>query len=159
MTKKSEILIHAAITPIDGASSKLDAVQAALSQFCTELINSRPMDLKPAAHLPKHVWVFVSSQEDDPYVQVAEPFEQEGELISDYALQKLREEGVCTKVYGEYPRADKYGAPLAATSDDAAAAIAAEHLFAVAEEGVDVNLTDRGDDGGETYWLCIALAA
>lgn len=156
MTKKisiqATVTVPSSIVP-DDVVSALRTLGTVAVDYCSAV------EYKSSKGLTRNVWVYVSSSSDEPYLQVEEAFATEGQEISDYEMQKLRSQGVCTKFYAKYPRADRYGAPTYAANDDAAAVVVSEHLFAVASLVFEVHAVDRRDDGGEELWLCIAMPA
>lgn len=156
MTKK--ISIQATVTVPESVDA--DDVISALRTLGTVAVDyCSAVEYKSSNDLTRKVWVYVSADEDEPYVQVDEVFATQGKELSGYELQKLRSQGVCTKFYAKYPRADRYGEPIYAANEDAAAGVVAEHLFAVANLVFVVHAVDRGDDGVEEFWLCIAMPA
>ena len=112
-----------------------------------------------ALHLPRVEWIYISNDDSEPYLKVAGPQELQGQELSGDELDFIRENGVCVRFVAEYPRAERYGAPSYSTHDDFAAGIVGQHGFSVPADGLDVEATDRGDDGGEMIWLKIALPA
>lgn len=156
MTKK--ISIKASVTVPESVVT--DDVLSALRTLGTVAVDyCSAVEYKSSKGLPRNVWVYVSSDEDEPYLQVENAFAIEGPELSDYEMQKLRSQGVCKEFYAQYPRADRYSAPTYAANDDAAAVMVAEHLFAVCKEDFEVHAVDRDDDGGEELWLCISMPA
>ena len=154
MSKK--IVVKATVTVHPGIE-KDDVLSALRTLGTVSLDYCDSVEYKPADKLTKEVWVYSSSDEEQPYIQVASEFETEGSELSDYEVQNLRNFGVCTRLSAQYPRASRYGAPGYASSDDTAAIVVADNLFAVAERDFEVNARDRGDDGGDELWFCIAM--
>lgn len=149
-----KFIVQLAISPATD-SMTLDALRTQLKSLgevqidVLEEVNTAT-SLDPA--LNTAYWIFVSADEEDPYLLVSGACNSNGVEIPAEALKQLVEQGVCTEFYAEYPRADRYGAPRYASSDAVAEAVVSYH-FAVASEGLSVCCEDRGDDGVETIWL------
>ncbi len=154
MSKK--IVIRAVVTPANNVEAAA-AIKALQALGTVEVDYCDVVDYSPVENRLKETWLYISANEEDPYFLVDKPFEREGTEVSDYEIQNLRAKGVCTRMYAEYPRADRYGAPSYAASDEAAGLIVADHLFPVAEKSFEVLAKDRRDDGCEEFWLCIAM--
>ena len=154
-----KIMISAIVTPSDN-SVTLKSIQDALRHHGSAYFTfGSEIELANSEGMSGEVWLYVSSDDSEPYVKVSGPGEIEGTAVSDDDADRFRKEGVCTEFHAQYPRADKYGTPPYATDDDFAAGVVGDHLFKVAAEGLSVFAEDRGDDGGEGIWLKIALPA
>lgn len=80
-------------------------------------------------------------------------------LQAGNAVYELLSLGVCVALHCNYPRADRYGAPLLATDDSYAEGAVSTYGFKVAAEGFEVSSEDSGDDTPATFWLKIAMPA
>lgn len=156
MSKK--IIVRATLA-VDAGMSAAQVRNALSALGSLEVESCDEIEYKSAAGLKDFVWIYVTPDVTEPYLRVADAYHLDGEELSDFEMQRLRSLGVCTKVYGRYPRSDRYGTPSFVSDDDQAALIAMEHLFPVAASGFDVEGTDSGDDSCETFWLCIAMPA
>lgn len=112
----------------------------------------------PAQDYPAHAWLYVSSDESEPYQRVRDAGDSQGVDIDDDTMAYLRQHGICNSFYAETPCMEKYGAPHFVADDYAAGAIVFDHGFKVIPS-IAVSYTDRGDDGSESIWLRIALPA
>lgn len=155
MSKK--IIVRATLAAVGVDAAQVRSALSALGHL--EIESCDEIEYKSAAGLTDAVWVYVTPDVSEPYLRVSGAYEREGDELSDFQMQRLRSLGVCTKVYGLYPRSDRYGTPSFVNDDDQAALIAMEHLFPVADGGFEVEGTDSGDDSCEAFWLCIAMPA
>lgn len=151
------IMISAIVTPNDD-SVTLENLQDGLRHLGSAYFTfAAEVELSGTEGLAKEVWLYISSDDEEPYRQVAGPQETNGKALSGEEVDQLRTNGVCTEFRAEYPRADRYGAPTYATDEDFAAGVVGDHLFKVDADGLTVHAEDRGDDGCEQIWLKIAL--
>ena len=152
-----KIMISAIVIPNDD-SVTLENLKGAVQHLGSAYFTfAAEVELSGTEGLAKEVWLYISSDDEEPYVQVAGPEVTSGEALSQEEADRLRTSGVCTEFRAEYPRADRYGAPPYATEEDFAAGVVGDHLFKVAADGLTVHAEDRGDDGCEQIWLKIAL--
>lgn len=152
-----KIIISAVVTPNDD-SVTLESLQDGLRHLGSAYFTfTGEVELADSAGLTKQVWLYVSSDDSEPYVQVSGPGETEGKSLYDDEVERLRANGVCIEFRAEYPRANKYGAPSYAGDEDFAAGVVGNHLFKVDAEGLSVQTQDRGDDGCEQFWLMLLL--
>lgn len=150
-----KIVLHAEIATDAAAAVTVEKVRehmAALGVVSFSLLEAVDLASAKDPALTKTYWVYVSSDEMQPYLLVSEPGEVEGDVMPDALLKELQAEGVCTEFHAAYANGAKYGTPAYACDSAAAEATASEH-FVVASEGLEVHCRDRGDDGGEDIWL------
>jgi hypothetical protein len=151
------IMINAIVTPND-ESVTLENLQDALRHLGSAYFTfAAEVELSGIEGLAKEVWLYVSSDDAEPYIQVAGSGETEGKALSDEEVDQLRGHGVCTDFRAEYPRADRYGAPSYANDDEFAAGVVGNHLFKVNADGLTVHAEDRRDDGCEQIWLKLVM--
>jgi len=152
-----KIIISAIVTPSDDSVTLENLTDTLRHLGSAYLAFGAEVELVEAKELTKEVWLYVSSDDAEPYMQVAGAGKTEGKALSDEEVDQLRTNGVCTEFRAEYPRADRYGAPLYANDEEFAAGVVGNHLFRVDVEGLTVFAEDRGDDGCEQIWLKVAL--
>jgi hypothetical protein len=152
-----KIMICAIVTPNDD-SVTLENLKDSLRHLGSAYFTfAAEVELSGIEGMTKEVWLYVSSDDSEPYIQVVEANGTEGKALSGEEVDQLRANGVCTEFRAEYPRADQYGAPSYANDDDFAAGVVGNHLFKVSADGLTVRAEDRGDDGCEQIWLKIVL--
>lgn len=150
-----KIVLHAEIVTGAEAPVTLEHVRkhlASLGSVSFSLLESVDLASGKDPSLTKTYWVYVSSDETQPYLLVSAAGEVEGDVMPDALVKELQQEGVCTEFHAAYANGSKYGTPPYACDSGAAEAAASEH-FIVASEGLAVHCRDRGDDGGEDIWL------
>lgn len=154
-----KLIVSAVVTPNDD-SITLESLQDMLRHLGSAYFTfGAEVELAGISGPTEDIWLYISSDDEEPYLQVACTGETEGEPLSSEETDDLRERGVCTEFRAEYPRADRYGAPLYANDEDFAAGVVGNHSFKVSADGLTVYAEDRGDDGAEQVWLKIALPA
>lgn len=151
-----KIVIGAIILPNDDSITGRSLLDALKPFGSVRFSYDAAFTLASTDGLTKEMWIYVSSDDSDSYVQVSAPGETEGKLLSEEEADQLQVDGVCTEFCAQYPRADRYGSPWYDSDNDFAAAVAGEH-FKVAADGLKVFTIDRGDDGPEEIWLKIVL--
>ena len=152
-----KIMISVTVTPNDDSIALKNLKDAIRHLGSAHFSFTAEVELSDSEGLTREVWVYVSSDDSEPYIQVVNPGQTEGKTLSEEEVDQLRANGVCTEFRAEYPRAERYGAPSYATHDDFAAGLVGEHLFKANAEGLIVHAEDRGDDGCEQLWLKIVL--
>ena len=154
-----KIVLGFELVPTDD-SVTLDSIKEALAKlgnlsFFTqaEIVIEPVLDV---AH--KEVVIYVHPDDEEPYLLVSECGEDEGRELTPNEVETIGFHGICTKFYAEYPRPDRYGAPLYASNNAfAEAVVAADHGFVVSYEGLEVNTRSSGDDSSERIWLTIVI--
>jgi hypothetical protein len=106
-------------------------------------------------------WLYLSGDDDEPAFIVSRSGQRiRDNPISGEAYITLRESGVCTEFYAQYPNADKYGIPEYAANDLFAEGEVSKYGFRVPKNGMSIISTiDRGDDGSAELWLKIVNVA
>jgi hypothetical protein len=150
-------IIITATVQVDSVLTPEDLLAALSRMGKAELGYSAEVGVLPPPANHESLWVYVSSDDSEPYVKVSGPDETEGETIDRAELESLQQRGVCVAFYGQHPRSDKYGAPYYASDDVFAEGIVGEHGFNVSSNGLEVHAEDRGDDGAEQIWLNIHI--
>lgn len=152
-----KIILSAIVTPNDD-SVTLENLEDVLRHLGSAYFTfGSEVELVGVEGLTKEAWLYISSDDSEPYIQVAGPCKTTGKALSEAEVDQLRANGVCTEFRAEYPRAGRYGAPMYANDDDFAAGVVGDHLFKVAADGLAVHAEDRGDDGCEQIWLKVVL--
>jgi len=144
---------------IDNSTLDQEELVKALAQFgqpTVFLFDEIIVDEIPQENTAE-VIVYVSPDEDEPYLLVETVGDYTGQELTSTKLATLRFHGVCREFYAEYPRPDRYGAPLYASVDGYAEAEVAGHLFRVAQERFEIHSKSTGDDSSETIWLTIVV--
>ncbi len=150
-----KIIMSAIVAPND-QDVTLENLKDALRHLGTACFAfGAEVELADIKGLTKEVWLYVSSDDSEPHIQVAGRGEMVGIALSVDEVDQLKENGVCTEFHAEYPRADRYGAPAYASGDDFAAGVVGNHGFSVSADGLTVHAKDRRDDGAEEIWLKI----
>lgn len=151
------IMISAIVTPNDDSVTAENLKEAIGHLGSAYFIFGAEVELSSSEGLTKEAWLYLPSDDSEPYIQVGSPKETGGKTLSRDEVNRLRESSVCIEFRAEYPRAEKYGAPSYANDDDFAAGVVGDHLFKVTMDGLTVVAEDRGDDGAEQIWLKIVL--
>ncbi len=151
------IVISAVITPNDD-SVTLESLRNTLRHLGSAyFIFGAEVELAEVEEPVKEVWLYVSADDSEPYIQVTGPHITTGNALSRAKVDRLRSSGVCIEFHAQYPRSDRYGAPLYASDEDFAAGVVGNHSFKVHIDGLVVRAQDRGDDGCEQIWLKLAV--
>lgn len=158
---KRKIIIQAEILTDDPSVDEA-AVKEALSRLpaaeCTiPLLFDVSLAQAPAD--AKHIWLYDDGDDTGPWRYAMNPEDTDGPLVSGNAVYELLSLGVCVALHCNYPRADRYGAPLLASADSYAEGAVSTYGFKVAAEGFEVSSEDSGDDTPATFWLKIAMPA
>ena len=156
------ILVSFAVTVPSGglscASVKED-LQTRFGQKNFSYLEMSEFDSAATDELEKAVWIYISPDDSEPLYLVRDKGTVEGTPLPPLVATEMQDHGVCTELYGEYPRSDRYGAPDFAVDDLHAKAYVGNQGFKVAEKGFESAVSDRGDDGSEQVWLRIMLPA
>jgi hypothetical protein len=152
-----KIIVVLCVKPSNETATE-EALVETLRQFgpCDRLYGAE-VEVKDASTLKESIWLYASGQEDEPYLLVDQPWKSEGRELSGREVNLIREVGVCTAFYAEYPRADRYGSPIYTADDVFAEGEASNYGFPVAALGVEVWTRDRGDDGVADRWFRLAV--
>lgn len=152
-----KIIISASITPADDAVTLEDLQQALRHLGSTHFIYTAEVELASAENCTQAVWLYVSADDSEPYLIVSELGDTEGQPVDGVEADRIRQDGVCTELYAQFPRADKYGAPAYSNDDEFAAGVVGSHGFRLDPNDFTVRAEDRGDDGCEEIWLKLML--
>jgi hypothetical protein len=152
-----KIIVSAVVTPNDDSITARNIEDAFRHMGSAYFTFTAEVELDGIEGLTKEAWLYISSDDSEPYVQVSASGETKGEELSDEEVNQMRLVGVCAEFYAQYPRAERYGAPAYAGDDDFAAGVVGSHQFKVNVDGLAVYTEDRGDDGCEQIWLKIVL--
>jgi hypothetical protein len=153
-----KLMINATVMADDnldiGLVSRLMAVLGQTKTVSVVAIHYRPREDRNAT-----VWVYRSSDDDEPYVLVDEAFDLNGDELTEEQLKLLMQEGVCIGMRGFYPRSDRYGTPQWATDPQHGSAemVPSWEGFNIAQEGFEAHARCTGDDSCESFWFQIAL--
>lgn len=153
-----KIIINATVTVRDDLDlGLLQRIISAVGE--TSSVSFVSVQYQPIGDRTRFVWVQATTDDSEPYVLVKEPYSFEGIELPDEAVTTLMQEGVCTGLRANYPRADRYGVPnWAANPGEGSAEMAASMQgFFIAEEGFDAVCTDTRDDSAESFWYHVAL--
>ncbi len=151
-----KLIIMSAIVAPNDQGVTLENLKDALRHMGTASFTfGAEVELSDIKGLTKEVWLYVASDDSEPCIQVAGPGQVIGVALSEEEVDQLSEKGVCTEFRAEYPRADRYGAPVYVNDDDFAAGVVGNYGFRVSADGFTVHAKDRGDDGAEEIWLKI----
>lgn len=138
---------------IDAALSKFDGVESVDSV--------RVGGYEVASSIPdgkrKNVHLYLSYNDEEPYFVVDEEgnCDKDKPLTSDGATA-LRQVGIVTGLYSEYPRSDRYGAPLQVSTQENAFEFVGMHCFVVASE-MQMSGMDTQDDTPGQDWLTLSV--
>ncbi len=144
--RKLGLDINAALRQIDGIES-VNSIKVG----GYELASSIPEGKRKQVHL------FISCEEEDPYFVVEETgsCDKDKPLTADGA-DALRQVGIVTALYSEYPRSDRYGAPLQVSTQENAFEFVGTHCFVVASE-MELSGMDTRDDTPGQDWLTLSV--
>ncbi len=133
-----------------------DAIASYVPEPVYELVmNTGSVQIKPTPG-EGSVWILILPDDEEPYYLVENDQDRTFERpLTDDEASYLLEHGVAIAGRGEYPRADKYGAPSWATNDDNDF-IAGHHGFPVSADFY-LEAEDSQDDSSETFWFKISL--
>ena len=154
-----KIVISAVVTPNDDSVTLKNLEDALRHLGVVYFPFSEEFEMASSEGLTKEIWLYISSDDEAPYVRVNGPDETEGEDISAELADEYRTNGVCVEFQAKYPRAERHGAPLSAHNNDFAAGVVGSHNFRVSIENFTVGAEDSRDDTAEQIWLKIALPA
>lgn len=135
-----------------------------VQRLLTVLGDARSVAVTAVRYRPREdrnatVWVFRDSDDGEPYVLVNEPFDFEGEALTEDQVQVLMQEGVCIGMRAYHPRTDRYGTPDWATDPQHGTAemMPSQDGFYIAHEGFEAAVQDTHDDSSASFWYQIAL--
>lgn len=154
-----KIVMNFEFVPNDDAITA-ESIAAMLSTWgsVTHLSANSEIVIEPIPeNATSDVIVFISPDDEVPYLLVEKEGDIEGRELSHDEVNTLRFHGVCKRFFANYPRTDRYGAPMYASHDTYAEAEVADHGFPVSYAGIEVQSQSSGDDGSETEWLTIAI--
>lgn len=154
-----KIVLGFELAPTDDSVTP-DSIKEALAKLGNlSVFTQAEIVVEPVLDVPqKEVVIYIHPDDEEPYLLVSGCGEIDGRELIPNEVETIGYHGICTKFYAEYPRPDRYGAPLYASNDVfAEAVVAADHGFVVSYEGLEVQTQATGDDSSERIWLTIVI--
>lgn len=157
-----KIILSAVITPSDDAVTENDVLKSlamlgSATRLCSYQLETVPRD--EVEDLPGLVTLYVPPDDSEPYYLVDGIGEVGGVELTGEDAEAIQRDGVCIAGKAVYPRATRHGSPVYTTDENyAMGTIATVGGCRVADEEVfTFSSEDRGDDGGEEFWLSFAV--